>query len=365
MKINKLQQGNYFKTKEVRPLGNYYVWKDKNSNDPWNTVFPDGLSRVRDNNGEIQLEVGETLPELNVSGESLYSKFMKRYKNQELWEDIKIQNNYYNRFNRDMKLNRLNPYLQQQDSLNKEKSNLQDSIDKYYQLGYSKNRPFPNKDTEKYAYYNRMLDNFINNMHEESLYSKSKDWKKQHINDDAIISGNKFISRFNNIHNASGNIGLFPTRSVWNYLSGKSNSDRATFNIITNNANSINNLNEALAEMSHPIQSKYGKNNGLSEFTKTKLLYEDSSNPVSGRYGRHDSLEWETHSVFQPVLEKYLQDEQFGDSIDNLKGGLEKFLEQVPEKYKYKYTPSPKFRTDHFRNFKYKPLGNYQRHDKL
>ena len=138
------------------------------------------------------------------------------------------------------------------------------------------------------------------------------------------------MKAFIDIHQYAGKPHLKGIQSPILSITTGNGDPRAYYNPIFNTAYNINSLRDAMEEMSHPIQLKLSKK-------PTAEIFDYVKDVVTGKqlksYNKKGSLEYNTHRVVQPLLNKYLlqkykkENHNIGTLEDLLTQGYNKFDE--------------------------------------
>ena len=136
------------------------------------------------------------------------------------------------------------------------------------------------------------------------------------------------MKAFIDIHQYAGKPHLKGIQSPILPITTNSGKPRAYYNPVFNTAYNINSLSDAMAEMSHPIQLKLSKKPTAEIFDYVKDVV---TGKQSKSYNKKGSLEYNTHRVVQPLLNKYLL-QKYRKGNHNI-GTLEDLLTQGYNKF--------------------------------
>ena len=138
------------------------------------------------------------------------------------------------------------------------------------------------------------------------------------------------MKAFIDIHEYAGKPHLKGIQNPILPITTNSGKPRAYYNPVFNTAYNINSLRDAMEEMSHPIQLKLSKK-------PTAEIFDYVKDVVTGKqlesYNKKGSLEYNTHRIVQPLLNKYLLQKyrkgnhNIGTLEDLLTQGYNKFAE--------------------------------------
>lgn len=136
------------------------------------------------------------------------------------------------------------------------------------------------------------------------------------------------MKAFIDIHEYAGKPHLKGIQNPILPITTNSGKPRAYYNPVFNTAYNINSLRDAMEEMSHPIQLKLSKK-------PTAEIFDYVKDVVTGKqlesYNKKGSLEYNTHRIVQPLLNKYLlqkykkKNRNIGTLEDLLTQGYNKF----------------------------------------
>lgn len=166
-----------------------------------------------------------------------------------------------------------------------------------WQIDYKKN--FGNKKIRK------QILNDIETNYKRAMVINPNTRKPEYIWDEDNNETNAITERLYNIWNEGGRPSLTNKNSFINYISG--NIDRPNYNPIFNRAYAINNIYDAISEISHPIRDKYSKRGKWYHYLADtpKTIYGELFNNQS-QYDDDNHYEGETHNIVQPELEDYI-----------------------------------------------------------
>lgn len=113
------------------------------------------------------------------------------------------------------------------------------------------------------------------------------------------------IKRLYDVWNEAGRPTISNDKSIINYI--PSNEYRPNYNNILNKIYRVNNTNDVVSELAHPIQVKNGNRNNWYNYVVDGI--ETIYNEIQGKTNQYDNknhFENETHDIIEPELINYI-----------------------------------------------------------